>query len=207
MVEKDVQVSVEAKRDADAGIVLNYQNDRNYLLAYYNPSGLEHDQQSEGRTIRFHEMVDGRFRPAQKVTTLQDLGPDLELMAQIKGSQADFTLTDGTTVATVSHAIEDLHQVGGVGLYSLVGELGVNVNLAVTLGGYHKQSYDNFRVIGEGGKPILEDPFNQRDGPVAGWQISPLPVNYRFYLRDHLHRDKAPMVNKVRFASTAHIKP
>ena len=47
---------------------------------------------------------------------------------------------------------------------------------------------------------VLEDGFDgSADGAMPHWQVASLPNSYRFYLRDHLKADKAPMVKTTRF--------
>ena len=83
-------------------------------------------------------------------------------------------------------------------------------NLAGAVGLLHNeatpQRYDNFRVTGLDGRVIFEDEFNGHGGPPSGWVGANLD-NYLVYRREQMHREKALLKKKTRFAPARNIRP
>jgi hypothetical protein len=82
---KDAKVSVDAKSNAEAGIMLRWQDPANFLLAIYAAGALY-----------FHEVVGGHYGQALGGVPARGFGENINLVAEVNGSQATVTLTDGT---------------------------------------------------------------------------------------------------------------
>ena len=205
---RDVQVSVEAKNKADASILLRFTNKMDFLQAYYNRSR---------NTIGLYEWYAGVRGTPQKVKKIEDLGSDIQLSARVEGSQAGFTVSDGTKTFSVSQVLNDVRWSGLVeDLQAGQDDEPVDAlvtrrrNLPAAVGLFHNettpQRYDNFRVTGLDGRVIFEDEFSGPSGPPSGWLGANLG-NYLVYQREHMRRDKAPMKEKTRFAPAGNIIP
>ena len=146
--QKDVTVRVDAQSIAEAGIVLRFQDDKNYILANYYPAV---------DSIYFHEVVDGQWGPAFGQIETKDLGPNIHIEARIEGASLTLTLSDGTKSFTTSHAIQKYHDAGAIGL---------------SHGDTSKQCFDNFLILDASGKKLFDDNFDQPDGPLGLWDTS-----------------------------------
>ena len=144
---KDATVSVDALSNAEAGIVLRYQDGRNYLLANYSP-GMG--------GIYFHEVIDGDWGAAHGHVGTGTLGPEIRLEATVKGSNVTLALSDGNQEFTTTHTIQKYDRAGAVGLFH---------NLTP------KQEFDNFEVSDASGKKVLEERFDRPDGPFEDWDL------------------------------------
>jgi hypothetical protein len=202
LVVQDVSVSVEATSTADAGIILRYAGPEDYVLAYYCiPKPII----PVGHTLTILEMVGGAFRPPRRQEQIGALESDIRLMAEIEGSRVTCTVTDETRTFSISGVIESNHEAGAVGLYSI---LGVQDG-SDSHGHRHAQRYGDFAARLRDGQTIFADSFEGAEGSKLpdSWEVATLPVNYRFYLRDHLRDDKAPLVARVRFVPDRIITP
>ncbi|OHB81616.1 MAG: hypothetical protein A2W31_15000 [Planctomycetes bacterium RBG_16_64_10] len=173
----DAQVTVDAKGNAEAGIMLRWQDSRNFLLAIYANGG-----------VYFHEIADGNPGAFLDFVPAPGVGENIHLVVQVDGSEAVLTVTDGTKTATTKHTITGINKAGGVGLFH-------NKEPA--------QMFDNFRVADLQGNTIFEDQFNESDDARSRWKFvddrGSGPNDYPIYQRDHLRSNKAPMVNKSRY--------
>ncbi len=122
--ETNLMASVEANSDAEAGIILRYQDPDNYLLALYSPSS---------RSIYVHDRHDGKYgRHLGQVSVPEDIGPRIKLIAAATGSHAALVLTDGKNTCCTPIVKVDNEAVGKTGLWLYqVGE---------------RQEYDNFKL-------------------------------------------------------------
>ena len=205
---RDVQVSVEAKNDTDASILLRFTGKMDFLQAHYNRNR---------NTIGLYEWYAGVRGTPPKVRKIADLGPNIYLSARVEGSQASFTVSDGAKTFSVSQSVGDARWSGlvedlqgaqdGDSIDPLVTR---RRNLAGAVGLLHNeatpQRYDNFRVTGLDGKVIFEDEFSGPIGPPSGWLGANLG-NYLVYRREHMRREKALLKKKIRFAPARNITP
>ena len=199
--EQDVRVSVEARSKADAGIILRYAGPEDYMLAYYCvPKPII----PEGHTLTILEMVGGTFRPPLRHEQIEALESDVRLTVEVEGSHVTFTITDGTKTFSIGAGIENNNGAGAVGLVAI---LGVQDG-SDSHGHRHAQRFGNFSVSRPDGQTIFAEGFEGAEGKLRDpWQVARLAINYRFYLRDHLKGDKAPLVTKTRFVPDRIIKP
>ncbi len=191
--ESDVNVSVDAKSNSTAGILLRYKSDWDYLLALYR---------SQEKSIRFYEMTGGLLVPSESAALAADItGPDIHLNARVQGLQASLTVSDGSKTFSLSYSVKNINGAGAAGLY---GPAGIDERTTSPL---PAQNYDNFRVTASDGKLLFEDRFDAPDGPPKGWQGAKTDVNYYFYRRNHMRASKAPMKGKVQFVPARVIAP
>ena len=121
--EANCMVSVTANSDAEAGIVVRYHDNDNYVVGLYSPLI---------NAIYFHERRGGDYIAALGQVAVPEIGPEFELTVAIEGNAAVLHATDGQhSYRTPVVHIEDTEP-GPVGLWMLrIGEA---------------QHYDNFRV-------------------------------------------------------------
>jgi hypothetical protein len=82
---KNVTVNVDAKSNAEAGILLRFKDRGNFLLANYAP---------QNNAIYFHEVVNNNYGPYLGAVTISSFGPDIHLTARVEGSEATFTVRE-----------------------------------------------------------------------------------------------------------------
>jgi hypothetical protein len=182
---KDFVVSVNARSDVDAGIVLRHvasTPDRPAVVAYYN---------AEEQILRFDEWNhNSPPLPLQDEVSVPELGPDIHLQARLEGDKVDFSISDGTNRYSMSYQMRHNHPAGRVGLYCRDdGRDGEGARIF--------QYYDDFEVKTLQEETIYEDTFSeeQLEASWTGVEYHRKPL----YLRDHMKRVSAPMVNKERF--------
>lgn len=142
---RDAKISVNASSLSQAGIVLRYQDRKNYLLALYT-----------GNSICFKEMVEGKFVPALVVQKVNGLESDITLSAKVNGSQAHLSVSDGKKTCSIRSTIQSFHESGFVGLF--------HEGLTV-------QRFDNFELTDSQGKRVYFEPFDGPNGLANGWSI------------------------------------
>jgi hypothetical protein len=139
--EKDLMVSVEANSNAEAGIVLRFQDINNYLIGLYSP---------RHKAIYLLDRRNGQWGPffACRIPQLgmvdvPEIGSKIRLTAATSGEYAALVLTDGTnTYHTPAVRIRNV-QSGRVGLWR--NDVGEN------------QQYANFKVSGTQFAPPPEE--------------------------------------------------
>ena len=67
--------------------------------------------------------------------------------------------------------------------------------------------YRSFRVSAPDVRVIFEDQFDNADKSLSHWQGANPECSHLFYQREHMRRDKAPMLEKRRFVPEHTIKP
>ena len=144
---KDVVSSVDARGDADAGIILRYKDPGTFFLANYAP---------QLGTIYFHERRGGDWGPFLNVVQAKGLGKEVHLEAKLEGTKATFSVSDGARTITTTRTIEHLTDAGGVGLFHIDTD---------------NQAFDNFRVRSPTGTAIFADGFDGADVLPAGWKF------------------------------------
>jgi hypothetical protein len=183
---KDGEVSVDADSGGECGLVLRHQNYWDYLAAQYDRGG---------ERIYFVREAAGLESVVGSFVSAKGLGPAITLKARLEGTQATLTVTDGEKTFTVTIEMPELAGVpGGVGVF-------MSRHMRAP------QWYKNFRVSSLEGETIFEDRLDGPNGALAGWQGANQECSYLFYQRDHMRREKAPMVKKTRFAPDHVIKP
>ncbi len=143
--EKDVEVDADAKGNAEAGIILRYQDAKNYVLAVHAE-----------KTIYLHEVVNGNDGPPLARVPAEGFETEVHLVVRIKADKISFSVSDGKKTVSTQTAITHFNEAGKVGIYH---------NFT------SEQSYDNVRVLNVAGKTIFEDDFDQPDGRPAKWNI------------------------------------
>jgi hypothetical protein len=183
-----VDVEVQAGATTEAGIVLRHQSDRRRVAAVYNLRKLNHE-------IGFEEdaAIGDWEPPLASIVIAEGLGDRIGMTVRMEGAHASLTVTDGTRTFTSSYEMRNRHAAGAVG---------VQASPATA----RPVRYTNFRVSDLDGNTIFHDSFDGPDGPPAGW-TGYEPFIYRFYQRDHLRGNSAPMVKKTRFSPDTVIRP
>ncbi|MEI7901903.1 MAG: DUF4038 domain-containing protein [bacterium] len=85
--ETNLMASVEANSDAEAGIILRFQDPDNYLVALYSP---------ESKSIYVHDRKNGSWGDQLGSVAVPEIGPRFRLTAAACGESAAMVLTDGT---------------------------------------------------------------------------------------------------------------
>ncbi|MBE0653795.1 MAG: DUF4038 domain-containing protein [Bacteroidales bacterium] len=85
---KDVVVScAKFKSDAEAGLVMRFQDADNYIVALYSPGWKNR--------VFLHDRQNGEYGPAIGDTDLGDIGEELTMTAAISGEYATIIISDG----------------------------------------------------------------------------------------------------------------
>jgi hypothetical protein len=103
---KDATVAVDARSDAEAGIVLRLQDAGTYLLAIY-----------ANQSLYFHETLKADGGPMLDRVPAEGFGPTIHLTAEVVGDTATFTVSDGQKTVTTSHRIQNFPEAGAFGLF------------------------------------------------------------------------------------------
>lgn len=85
--EADLMASVQARNDAEAGIILRFHDPGHYLVALYTPSL---------KAIYLHDRKNGEWGEPLGKVNVPDIGPNIQLTAAACGEYAAMILTDGT---------------------------------------------------------------------------------------------------------------
>jgi len=85
--EADVAASVQARSDAEAGIMLRFHSPDDYLVALYSP---------KLKALYIHDRKNGGWGAELGRVEVPDIGPRIELKAAVSGEYAAAILTDGT---------------------------------------------------------------------------------------------------------------
>ncbi|MEK7674256.1 MAG: hypothetical protein AAB676_00295 [Verrucomicrobiota bacterium] len=178
----DVRVSTDANSNAEAGIMLRYQNPGTFLLAIYANKG-----------VYFHEVENRSYAQTLDFVPADGFGPRISVAAEVTGSEATLTVTDGQKTIATKHKITRIINAGAVGLFH---------------NRMPAQVFDNFRVSDPSGKLVFEDAFDDPNASSSRWEIASSRAgstnDYPIYRRSHL-RGKAPLVKKTRYVLERHI--
>lgn len=119
----NLMASVEARSDAEAGIILRFQDADHYLVALYTPLL---------KTIYIHDRKNGDWGPPLGQVAVPEIGPIIRLTAAACGDFAAIVITDGSnTYSTPSVKVSNVSS-GKSGLWLFqVGE---------------QQEYDDFEL-------------------------------------------------------------
>jgi len=136
IAEADVVAQVEARTDAEAGIVLRFAGPDHYLVALYTP--LLH-------AIYVHDREGGEWGPPLGRADVPEIGPRARLTALACGPYAALVLTDGERTYRTPLVRVDNTQAGPAGLWLYqVGD---------------RQEYDRFR-LSRAALPELPSPMD-----------------------------------------------
>ena len=121
--EANALVSVDARSDAEAGIMLRFQDPDNYVVALYTP---------ELKQIYIHDRRNGQYGEPLGAVPISKVGENIKLTAAVSGPHSALVLSDGeseyrTPVVSINNTKRGRV---GVWLYQ-VGE---------------RQQYDNFAL-------------------------------------------------------------
>ena len=86
---KDLMASVDARSDAEAGIILRFQDPDNYLVALYTPLL---------KKIYLHDRKDGKWGDSLGEVDVPTVGAKIHLTAGACGDQAAMMMTDGAKI-------------------------------------------------------------------------------------------------------------
>jgi len=84
--QTDLMASVDARSNAEAGIILRFHSPDHYLVALYSPSL---------KTIFFHDRKNGQWGPQLGRVAVPKIGPNIHLTAAACQDRAALILTDG----------------------------------------------------------------------------------------------------------------
>jgi len=103
---KDVKVSMNAKSNSEAGIILRAKDRKNFLLANYGK-----------QSIYFHQVSDGDTGPLLAVVPVDGLGEDIHLSAEVNGNHAGLAISDGTKTFSTELMETILTDPGQIGVF------------------------------------------------------------------------------------------
>lgn len=121
--ETNAVIAVDIHTDADAALVLRYQDSDNYITAAYS---------AKDKRIFIRERRDGREGPQLGLNDASMLAPQARLSAEVRGGTAIVSISAGTT--TVTSPIVDVKSVAAGGMGLMHGD------------GRAPQSFDNFML-------------------------------------------------------------
>ncbi len=182
---QDVKVSVDAKSNAEAGIMLRVRDINNFILAIY-----------ANKSIYFHEVINGNYGGQLAGIPAADLGENISLTAQANGQEVTLTVSDGVKTLSAKHTLKIFYESGRVGLF--------HNNTPC-------QFFDNLRISDIGGQVLLEDDFNSSGKSQEKWsqlsgQTKGTSFDYPIYQRDEMKNREAKMVEINRFMLDRHIE-
>jgi len=108
---RDVRVDVDAGAGVQMGIVLRYQDNNNYVLAFFAPT------QGQGPVLGFHERLNGNFGPWLNPVPAPGLSGTVHMTVQAAGPNATVSIADGSHSYSTSCSLTTLLGPGLVGLY------------------------------------------------------------------------------------------
>ncbi len=143
---KDLILSVDAKSDAEAGLILRFKDRNNFLLAHFSPIN---------GGIYFHEVVNGDWGGMLERIQAGNLQGTVHLEAKLEGKSVTLTVTTGDKVFTTSHECQHVPDEGGIGLFQNISP---------------HQDFDNFRAADLNGKTLFEDAFDNATASSPKWE-------------------------------------
>lgn len=110
--EADLMASVDARSDAEAGLILRFHDTNHYLVALYTPSL---------KAIYLHDRRQGEWGAQLGRVEVPEIGPQIHLVAAVQGERAAMMLTDGqrTYVTPVVSVKNTASGPAGVWLYQI----------------------------------------------------------------------------------------
>jgi hypothetical protein len=182
---QDVKVSVDAKNNAEAGIMLRIRNINNFILAIY-----------ANKSIYFHEVVNGNYGGQLDGVPAADLGENITLTALASGPDVTLTVTDGIKTLTTKHRLQMNPEAGQIGLFH-------NNSPA--------QYFGNLCVTDPAGKLLFADRFDSSDASTTKWTVlngrsTGGLYDYPIYQREGMKNPEVKMVDIARFVLGRHIE-
>jgi Protein of unknown function (DUF4038)/Domain of unknown function (DUF5060) len=107
--EADMLVSVEARSDAEAGILLRFHDPDDSLVAVYSPTL---------KGVWIHDRQRGVYGSRLGFMEVPEIGPSIHLVAEAQGSSASLTITDGEHIYRTSPVVVTNTHSGSVGIWS-----------------------------------------------------------------------------------------
>ena len=107
--QADVQVSVAARSDVNAGVLLRYHNPDNYVVALYS---------SMLKALWIYDRENGDYGPKLGFMEVPEIGPDIHLIVEAHGSSASLTVTDGQHIYRTSPVSVMNTLAGNIGVWN-----------------------------------------------------------------------------------------
>ena len=105
----DVLVSVEARSDSEAGILLRFHDANNSLVAVYSAA-------LKGMWIL--DRQNGEYGQRLGLTEVREIGPDIHLVAEAHGSSVSLTVSDGQHTYRTAPVLVTNTRAGSTGVWS-----------------------------------------------------------------------------------------
>jgi len=146
VTERDAQISVGARSDAEAGIILRFQDPSHYVVALYSPSL---------HAIYFHDRRNSEWGSPLGQINIPALGPHIRLTVTAVGEYAALTISDGTQTFSTPTVQLSNNTPGPIGLWHYqIGD---------------SQDFDSFQISKARLDPIkpgpVENPLEIHDNP------------------------------------------
>lgn len=158
--EANLMASVEANKNAEAGIILRYQDPDNYLLALYSPAS---------KSIYIHDRQNGNYgRQFGRVAVPKGLGPRIKLSAVADGPYVALRLSDGKKSCNTPIVKVDNTKAGKAGVWMYqVGD---------------RQEFDDFQMSRTLLRPPTDSVMEKPSGPPTDYRPPQLPSNQDWVL-------------------------
>jgi Protein of unknown function (DUF4038)/Domain of unknown function (DUF5060) len=102
-------VSVEARSDSEAGILLRFHDPNNSLVAVYSATL---------KGLWIHDRQNGEYGPRLGLTEVPEIGPRIHLVAETHGTSVSLTITDGQHTYRTSPVLVTNIRAGSTGVWS-----------------------------------------------------------------------------------------
>ena len=129
----DMLVAVDARSDAEAGILLRFHDPKNSLVAVYSP---------DLKSIWLHDRRNGEYGPRLGASAVTEIGPDIHLVGEVHGSFVSLTITDGQHTFRTSPVSVSNTAAGTVGVWSEPLECDGNIGGAACRSAYSGTRHD-----------------------------------------------------------------
>jgi hypothetical protein len=173
--DADVLISVEAKSNAEAGILLRFQDPGKSLVAVYSPSL---------KGVWIQDRKNGDYGSTLGFADVLEIGPDIHLVAEARGSSASLTITDGQHTYQTRPVTVTNTYAGSVGVWteSLMcekGFFGGCREAPTSTGAKTTQTFANFSVSKIGG---VAPGDNSNLVILNTWRAPNLPLSHDWLL-------------------------
>lgn len=182
--DADTLVSVDARSDANAGLLLRFHDLGESIVAVYSAALKE---------VWIEEKREGEYGPRLGTMGLDEIGPAIHLVAEVYGATASLTVTDGTHTYRTAPVMVTNTSPGSAGIWSeplsceggaaLAGDDGYGGNCRAAehteAGEMTHQSFSNFAVYGIG--PVAAE-ANSNLVILDGWRAPNLPLSQDWVL-------------------------
>jgi len=105
----DTLVSVEARGDSEAGILLRFHDPNNSLVAVYSPTL---------KGVWIHDRQNGEYGPRLGLTEVPEIGSTVRLLAEAHGPSVSLTITDGQHTYRTAPVLVTNTSAGSTGVWS-----------------------------------------------------------------------------------------